>query len=85
MAHHKSAIKRIKTNLKRRSRNRTRESVIRGLVKKLSKLEGDAAVQVSRDLCAAVDKLARKGVIHKNKAGHIKSAAQKKISSASKK
>ncbi len=82
MAHHKSAIKRIKTSEKSKKRNRTRQSVIRGLVRKLAKAEGEAAVKLGKELCSTVDKLAGKGLIHKNKASHMKSAAQKKMAAS---
>jgi small subunit ribosomal protein S20 len=85
LAHHKSAIKRIRTSEKSQKRNRARQSVIRTLVRKLGKAEGEAAVKLGKELCSAVDHLARKGLLHKNKASHMKSAAQKKMAAAAKK
>ena len=85
MAHHKSAIKRIRTSEKSRKRNKSRQTVIRTIVRKLSKTEGEAAVKVGNELCSAVDRMVRKGLIHKNKASHLKSAAQKKMATAAKK
>jgi small subunit ribosomal protein S20 len=85
LAHHKSAIKRSRTNLKRQKRNKTKQTVIRGLLRKLAKAEGDEAVKIGKELCSAVDHFARKGLIHKNKASHLKSAAQKRMAAAAKK
>ena len=85
MAHHKSAIKRIRTSEKHTKRNRSRQTVLRNLLRKLAKAEGEAAVKAGNELCSAVDHLARKGLVHYKKAGRLKSAAQKKMAAASKK
>jgi small subunit ribosomal protein S20 len=85
LAHHKSAIKRIRTNEKSRKRNRANLSVLRGLTRQLAKSEGEAVVKIGNSLISAVDHMARKGLLHPNKAAHIKSAAQKKAAGAMKK
>lgn len=74
MAHHKSAIKRIKTNQKANESNRHYKSMMKTALKKVfenpekENLEGNAKEAVSM-----LDKLARKGIIHKNKAANQKS------------
>jgi small subunit ribosomal protein S20 len=85
LAHHKSAIKRIRTTEKRTKRNRARLSVLKNLVRKLSKAEGEAAVKLGKELCSAVDHMARKGLIHYKKAGRMKSAAHKRMAASVKK
>jgi small subunit ribosomal protein S20 len=77
LAHHKSAIKRSITNEKARLRNRAKKSALRSTVRKFSKAEGDAKKTAVSELCALADHLARKKVIHKNKAARLKSRAQK--------
>jgi small subunit ribosomal protein S20 len=80
LAHHKSCIKRIKTNEKARLQNRQIKSSLRSLLKKLQEVDKEGAVKVSKQLCAEADNAARKGVIHRNKAAHLKSKAQKTAS-----
>lgn len=70
LANHKSAIKRISQNEKKRLRNRTVKTRVKNAVKKLY-----AAVKVGEDpttsLTSAqslIDKAAKKGVIHKRTA-----------------
>lgn len=74
MAHHKSALKRIRQTEKRRLHNRYYKKTTRNMIKKLrmshikSEAEGMMPVVVSM-----VDKLAKRGLVHKNKAANIKS------------
>lgn len=77
LAHTLSAKKRIRQNLKRRLRNQAKKSRVRNLEKKLRKLVSAAkweeANQVYREFTSAVDKAAKTGVFHKNKAARKKS------------
>ena len=72
MAHHKSALKRIKQNKKRADRNKHVRSTLRTFVKRVR--EAVAAKDDGRakeSLAAAIpliDSAATKGVIHRNKA-----------------
>lgn len=78
MANHKSAIKRIRANEAKRERNRYQHKSTRTLIKairKSSKKE-EAAPLLSKTF-SAIDKLAKRGIIHKNKAGNLKSGLQK--------
>ncbi|MCY4158413.1 MAG: 30S ribosomal protein S20 [Bacteroidetes bacterium] len=74
MPQHASAIKRVRQNAVRRLRNREHRSRMRNMVKKLLKTE-DASL--AQDLYpktqAYLDRLATKGIIHRNKAAHYKS------------
>jgi len=74
MANHKSAIKRIRQTLTRRLRNRYYAKTARNAVRKLrattDKTEG---VELYKKVSAMLDKLAKNNVIHKNKAGNLKS------------
>ncbi len=82
MAHHQSAVKRIKTSAKKRLVNRQRKSKLLTLTKSVrnstSKEEGETAL---KNLIPFLDKIAGKGVIHRNKAANQKSKLTKFVSS----
>jgi small subunit ribosomal protein S20 len=84
LAHHKSAIKRIRTAEKSRRRNQTKKSTLKSLVRQFTKAEGGEKVKLAGAVCACADHYARQRTIHFNKAGHIKSQVQKKIAAAAK-
>jgi len=74
MANHKSAIKRIRQTEGRRLENRYYARTTRNAVKKLrSTTEKDAAVAQYPEVASMLDRLAKKNVIHKNKASNLKS------------
>ncbi|MHC1775830.1 MAG: 30S ribosomal protein S20 [Lentimicrobium sp.] len=74
MANHKSSLKRIRANETRRIRNRYYGKTMRNAVRKFRSLENKSeAAEKLPKLISMIDKLARKTVIHKNKAGNLKS------------
>ena len=83
MANIKSQIKRVKTNEKRRLRNKSVKSSVRTAVRKFREAaaSGDAetAGELQRAAARALDKAASKGVIHKNQAANRKSAMAKRV------
>ena len=78
MANIKSQLKRIKTNEKARLRNKSVKSSVRTAVRKFRAAAeaGDTATTgaLLRDASRALDKAARKGVIHPNQAANKKSS-----------
>lgn len=80
MANHKSAIKRIRSNNAKRTENRYYAKTTRTAVKALrtakSKTEAEALLP---KVSSMLDKLAKKSVIHKNKAGNLKSKLAKQV------
>ncbi len=80
MANHKSAEKRIRSNRTKREHNRYLGKTVRNAVRKIRAEENnkDAAKDLP-DVVSRIDKLAKKGVIHKNKAANLKSKLMKKI------
>jgi len=52
------------------------------MLKKVLQAGKDEAATVSKDLLALVDRTARKGIMHKNKASRIKSRIQKRLAPA---
>ncbi len=74
MANHKSALKRIRSNNAKRLRNRYYAKTTRNAVRKLRNTTDKAQAQESLPkVVALLDKLAKKNVIHKNKASNLKS------------
>ena len=78
MANHKSALKRIRANESKRLRNRYQHKSTRTLIKKL-RLTTDKAIvsDLFKQVSSALDKLAKKNIIHKNKAANKKSKLAK--------
>lgn len=80
MPQHKSAAKRVRQNAKRRELNRTHRSRLRTMIKNLEETEEKAQAEaLLNDVKAYVDRLATKGIIHKNKAAHYKSKLEKHV------
>ncbi len=75
MAHHKSAKKRIKQDEVKTIQNKYYAKTMRNAVKKL-RLETDKKVvaEALPKVVSMIDKLAKKSVIHKNKAANLKSS-----------
>lgn len=74
MASHKSAIKRHRQSLKRREMNRARKSELKTWIKKVRTASDKATAQEAyKKVVSLLDKLASKGIIHKNKASNQKS------------
>lgn len=75
MANHKSAIKRIRSNDAKRIRNRYYHRTARNAVKALrSNNNKKEAQEQLLKVFSLLDKLAKRNVIHKNKAANIKSS-----------
>ncbi len=84
MANHKSALKRIRQSETRRVHNRYYAKTVRNAVRIFRSLtdKKEAAEQMPK-LYAMIDKLAKKKIIHKNKAGNLKSKITKYASTLS--
>lgn len=73
MAHHKSAIKRIRTNARNAERNKTAKTALKTSVKKVRSATAKEDAEVKyRETSSLLDSLAQKGIIHKNKAANQK-------------
>jgi small subunit ribosomal protein S20 len=82
VAHHKSAIKRIRTSEKQNMRNRHYKSMMRTEIKKvLNTQEKEAAEAQFRKTMSVLDKLASKGIIHENNAANHKAKLAKYVNS----
>lgn len=84
MANHKSAKKRIRQTEVKRVQNRYYHKTTRNAVKALrNTTDKEAAEALLPKVTAMLDKLAKKHIIHKNKAGNLKSSLQKQVNSFS--
>ncbi|GAA1305323.1 30S ribosomal protein S20 [Pseudonocardia xinjiangensis] len=83
MANIKSQIKRVKTNEKRRQRNKSVKSAVRTAVRRFREAaeagDTEKATELQRAAARALDKAASKGVIHKNQAANRKSSLSKRV------
>lgn len=72
MPQHKSAKKRVKTNLKCQQRNRAMRSTLRTSLKAIREMPEDQKDEAVRQMQRLTDRAVNKGIIHKNKAARIK-------------
>ena len=74
MANHKSSIKRIRSNDTKRVLNKYQHKTTRNATRKLRELTDRKEAEILfPTVVAMLDKLAKKNVIHKNKAANLKS------------
>lgn len=80
MANHKSALKRIRRNEAVRLRNRYQHKTTRNAIKKLrgeeKKTDAEALLP---SVVSMIDRLAKRNIIHANKAANLKSKLSKHI------
>ncbi|MBE99961.1 30S ribosomal protein S20 [Flavobacterium coralii] len=74
MANHKSALKRIRSNEKKRVLNRYQHKTTRNAVKAIRMAtDKNEASEKLAGVISMIDKLAKKNIIHANKASNLKS------------
>jgi small subunit ribosomal protein S20 len=74
MANHKSALKRIRQNNVKRLNNRYYAKTMRNAVKVLrNTTDKEEATKMYPEVVSMIDKLAKRNIIHKNKASNLKS------------
>ena len=83
MANHKATKKDVRQASKRRDRNRYYGKTTRNAIRDMKELKGkdEAAAQLPT-VASMIDKLAKRGVIHKNKAANLKSKLAKRVNAA---
>ena len=88
MANHKSALKRMRQNKKRRLRNRIRKTRIKNLVKAVETAVAEKAVETAEEKLRlaqkAIDKTAAKGTIHWRTAARKVARLSKKVAALKK-
>ena len=82
MANHQSALKRIRSDKAKYLRNRYQAKSTRTFIKKLRNTTDKAeAEELFKKVSGMIDKLAKKNIIHKNKAANNKAKLAKLINS----
>ncbi|ELR69454.1 SSU ribosomal protein S20p [Fulvivirga imtechensis AK7] len=82
MANHKSALKRIRSNNAKRLRNKYQHKTTRTFVKRLrTTTDKSEAQELLKTVISMLDKLAKKNIIHRNKAANNKSKLTKLVNS----
>lgn len=80
MAHHKSALKRIRQDSAKRLKNRFYKKTTRTAVKNIRSLTDTAeAVKFLPKVISMIDRLAKRNTIHKNKAANLKSSLMRLV------
>ena len=86
MAHSASAIKRVRQNVARRTRNRSNRSRLRSQIKKLRQaLDASNLAEAKKllpETASLVDVMVKKGIIHENAGNRYKSRLARRIASA---
>ncbi|MDG2147291.1 MAG: 30S ribosomal protein S20 [Flavobacteriaceae bacterium] len=82
MADHKSAIKRIRSSRKKRLINRFQSKTTRNAIRKLrATTSNKEAKKQFPTVVSLIDRLAKKNIIHDNKASNLKSKLAKHMAS----
>lgn len=80
MANHKSSLKRIRQTATKTLRNKYQHKTTRNAVRDLrNTTDKKAAVELLPKVASMLDKLAKRNIIHKNKAGNLKSKLTKHV------
>lgn len=80
MANHSATKKDVRQAAKRRERNKFYGKTTRNAIRDLRAAKGKEGVDKLPEVISMIDKLAKRGVIHKNKAANLKSKLSRKIS-----
>ncbi|RMB63973.1 30S ribosomal protein S20 [Dokdonia sinensis] len=79
MANHKSALKRIRNSETKRLRNKYQHKTTRNAIKKLRDADKKEAEGLFPAVVSMIDKLAKRNIIHDNKAANLKSKLAKHV------
>ena len=85
MANHKATLKDVRQATKRRERNKYYGKTTRNAIRDLKEIKAlpEAGAKLV-DVASMIDKLAKKGIIHKNKAANLKSKLTKRVNKLAK-
>lgn len=78
MANHKATKKDVRQATKRRERNKYYGKTTRNAIRDLRATEGKDMKEKMPEVASMIDKLAKRGIIHKNKASNLKSKLARK-------
>ena len=75
MANHKSALKRVRSDQKKRDRNHYQHKTMRNALRKLrASTDLKEVTEMLPKVSSMLDKLSKNNVIHKNKAANLKAS-----------
>ena len=84
MANHSATKKDARQAAKRRERNRYSGKTTRNAIRDIKETKGAEMAQQFPVVAGMIDKLAKKGVIHKNKAANLKSKLARRVNATAK-
>lgn len=85
MANHSATKKDVRQAAKRRERNKYYGKTTRNAIRELKDIkDSKEAAKKLPEVAAMIDKLAKKGIIHKNKAANLKSGIAKRVNTIAK-
>ena len=84
MANHSATKKDVRQSAKRNERNRYYGKTTRNAIRDLKASDKDAATKELPKVASMIDKLAKRGTIHKNKAANLKSKLAKRVNAQAK-
>lgn len=85
MANHQATKKDMRQAAKRRERNKYYGKTTRNAIRDLKELKDNkSASEKLSEVASMIDKLAKKGIIHKNKASNLKRKLTKKVNTLAK-
>lgn len=85
MANHSATKKDVRQSTKRNERNRYYGKTTRNAIRDIRALDNNKEASAKLPLVASmIDKLAKRGTIHKNKAANLKSKLAKKVNALAK-
>lgn len=85
MANHSATKKDVRQSSKRNERNRYYGKTTRNAIRDIKAVdEKSAALEKQPTVASMIDKLAKRGTIHKNKAANLKSKLAKRINALAK-
>jgi small subunit ribosomal protein S20 len=82
MANHSATKKDARQAAKRRDRNKYYGKTTRNAIRDMKAVKGKEMAEKFPAVASMIDRLAKKGVIHKNKAANLKSKLAKKVNAA---
>ena len=84
MANHSATKKDVRQSTKRNERNRYYGKTTRNAIRDLKASDKTVATEQLPKVASMIDRLAKRGTIHKNKAANLKSKLAKKVNALAK-
>jgi len=82
MANHSATKKDVRQSAKRRDRNKYYGKTTRNAIRNIKATKGKEMSDKLPEVTRMIDKLAKRGIIHKNKAANLKRKLTKKVNAA---